>query len=67
MIDRDPPDLVSLASESRSILQRLRRLWRVPSAEERYLAAATDTADLERRARVLDRGSDGPVFATFNH
>ena len=67
MIDRESPDRVALAPESRSILQRLRRLWRMPSAEERYLAAATDTADLDRRARVLDRGSGGPVFTTFNH
>jgi hypothetical protein len=49
------------------MLQRLRRLWRLPSAEERYLAAGTDLADLERRVRVLERGSGGPVFATFNH
>jgi hypothetical protein len=37
------------------------------SAEEQYLASATDLADLERRARVLERTSGGPAFATFNH
>ena len=36
-------------------------------AAERYLAAATDHADLERRVRILDRTNCTPVFVTFNH
>ena len=35
--------------------------------DERYLAAATDLADLERRMRVLERANRGPFFVTFNH
>jgi hypothetical protein len=34
---------------------------------ERYLAAAADLADLERRMRALERSSGGPAFMTFNH
>jgi hypothetical protein len=45
----------------------LRRWWQLADTEEQYLAAATDLADLERRIRVLERASGGPVFATFNH
>lgn len=45
----------------------LRRWWRGESAEERYLAGATDLPDLERRMRVLERAHGGPVFVTFNH
>jgi len=37
------------------------------SAEERYLATATDLADLERRMRTLERASAGPIFVTYNH
>jgi hypothetical protein len=49
------------------IVQRLRRWWRPQDAEEQYLAAAIDLADLERRIRVLERGKARPVFVTFNH
>jgi hypothetical protein len=45
----------------------LRRWWQVQDTEEQYLASATDLADLERRIRVLERASGGPVFVTFNH
>jgi hypothetical protein len=34
---------------------------------ERYLGAATDHADLERRIRDLERMNSGPSFVTFNH
>jgi hypothetical protein len=57
----------SLIAVPRRILQRLRRWWRPRSAEERYLAAATDHADLERRALLLERACGGPAFVTFNH
>ena len=67
MLNRESCGRAWPASEPHGILQRLERLWRLPNAEERYLAAATDPADLERRARVLERGSGGPAFATFNH
>jgi hypothetical protein len=49
------------------VFHRLRHWWRVPSSEERYLAAATDLADLERRMRALERAGSGPPFVTFNH
>ena len=45
----------------------LQRWLRPLDRDEQYLAAATDPADLERRLRVLDRGSRGPQFVTFNH
>jgi hypothetical protein len=54
-------------AEGNRILQRLRRWWRPPSADEEYLAAATDAPDLERRMRVLERAGGGPAFVTFNH
>ena len=47
----------------------LRRLWLrllPPDPDERYLAAATDHADLEHRMRVLERARSGPPFPTFN-
>jgi hypothetical protein len=43
------------------------RWWRTRDATERYLGAATDHADLERRIRELERRSSGPAFVTFNH
>jgi hypothetical protein len=49
------------------LLQRLLRWWRPSSADEQYLAAATDAGDLERRMRVLERASGGPAFVTFDH
>jgi hypothetical protein len=67
MNDRESTRRISAAPESPGLFQRLERLWTSASAEERYLAAATDPADLERRARVLERTSGGPVFSTFNH
>ena len=50
-----------------SVIQRLRRWWRPQDAEQRFLTAATDLADLERRMRLLERTNGGPVFVTFNH
>jgi hypothetical protein len=47
--------------------QRLVRWSRNRSFHERYLAAATDHADLERRERALERTTTGPAFVTFNH
>ena len=67
MNDPEPVDRTVLGAEGNRILQGLRRWWRRPSADEQYLAAATDTADLERRMRVLERASGGPAFVTFNH
>ncbi len=43
------------AAVPQRIVRRLFQWWRPRSAEEEYLAAATDHADLERRARVLER------------
>jgi Protein of unknown function (DUF3563) len=50
-----------------SVVRRLGHWWPLQDAEERYLAAATDLADLERRVRRLERASGGPLFVTFNH
>jgi hypothetical protein len=51
----------------RRLSERLRRWLQSQDAAERYLAEATDHADLERRQRVLERASGGPAFVTFNH
>ena len=56
-----------IRTDANGVLQQFARWWRSKSIEERYLAGATDLADLERRMRVLERGSNGPVFVTFNH
>lgn len=58
---------VTPAPRPRSIVQWLRRWLRSGDAEEQYLAAATDLADLERRMRALERASSGPAIVTFNH
>ena len=50
-----------------SVGQRIRRWWQADDTAEEYLSAATDLADLERRLRILERASGGPVFVTFNH
>lgn len=57
----------SLIPSSRTLLLYLLCVARGRSAEERYLAKATDLADLERRMRVLERASAGPIFVTYNH
>ena len=57
----------SLLKQLRRIVQRLRDWWWPPSAEERYLAAATDPADLERRSRILERERGGPAIVAFHH
>lgn len=67
MNDRESSCSVSFESKPDNIVQQLRRWWGRPDAEERYLAAATDHAELERRIRVLQRARGGPVFVTFNH
>jgi hypothetical protein len=50
--------------EPDGLVERLRRWWRRADRDEEYLAAATDHADLERRIRVLERGSGGPQLVT---
>lgn len=52
-------------STFRRFLRRLKHWAREPN--ERYLAEATDLADLERRMRSLERASGGPAFRTFIH
>jgi len=49
------------------MVRRFWRWWRSQDPEQQYLAAATDLADLERRMRVLERGSGAQIFVTFNH
>lgn len=67
MAERESFRGASLEAGPHSIIQRLRRWWRSESAEEQYLAAASDVADLERRMQELERTREGPMFATFNH
>lgn len=67
MNQRESRCSASSKAEGNRIIQRFRRWWRPMSRDDQYLAAATDPADLERRMRVLERASGGPVFETFNH
>ena len=48
-------------------LMRLLDWWWNSDPDQRYLAAATDHADLERRQHELERADTGPAFVTFNH
>ena len=67
MSDRELPGNAARESEPGGIVAQLRGWWIGRNPDEEYLAAATDLGDLERRMRLLDRGSGGPVFQTFNH
>ena len=58
---------ISSAARPSGIVERLRHWWHAADSEQRYLEAATDLADLEHRMRLVERGSGGPVFVTFNH
>ena len=53
--------------KSESFLQRMRRWLTTQAPYERYLADATDHADLEQRIRNLERADRGPAVVTFNH
>jgi hypothetical protein len=67
MKHRELPCSAAQELELGGIVAQLRGWWTGKDADEEYLAAATDLADLERRMRQIDRGSGGPVFVTFNH
>ena len=67
MCSQVPMDSAVQGAQENRVLGVLRRWWRHGGAEERYLAEATDAADLERRMRALERASGGPAFPTFNH
>jgi len=67
MNDREFPGNAARECESGGIVAQLRVWWIGKDADDEYLAEATDLADLERRMRLIDRGSGGPVFQTFNH
>ena len=41
--------------------------WKNDDADYRYLAAASDLAELERRSRLLESDSNGAIWVTFNH
>jgi hypothetical protein len=61
--------LQSNASQS-NVQHIVGKLWSClqdPAPHERYLASATDHADLERRMRLLERTGGGSMFVTFNH
>jgi len=61
-----PPRPVAGVAWAR-LSRRFVRWWGSDAEADRYLAAATDHADLERRIRVLERARRGPAFVTFNH
>src|SRR5262245_65989435 len=62
MDDRESTRSASSQLGLAHFVRRLRRWWRSQEPQARYLAAATDCADLERRIRVLERGNR-PAFA----
>jgi hypothetical protein len=53
--------------EPHSLVERLWRWLRPVDGDEAYVAAATDTADLERRLRAIERDAGGSPFVTSNH
>ena len=54
--------------ERRGILRQLVDWWCQPlDADDVYLASAADLSDLERRMRIVERGSRTTFFVTFNH
>jgi hypothetical protein len=57
----------AVVSKARRLGRGFLQWLRARDATERYLGAATDHADLERRIRALERGDSGPSFVTFNH
>ena len=67
MNDRESVYSSSQGSEPNGVVEQLLAWCHRHDADEHYLAAATDHADLERRMRVLDRASCAPLFVTFNH
>jgi len=68
MKNRESTPMLSPHTDPHRLVSRLMDWWRTPaSAEETYLATATDHADVERRLRALERASRGPAFETFNH
>lgn len=67
MDDRESSRSAAPEAGLERIMRRFRRWWRPRNPAEQYLSAATDLEDLERRMRILDRASAGPVFVTFNH
>lgn len=48
------------------IMQRLVRWLRIRGTNDEYLADASDLAELERRMRILERTSVGPMFRPFD-
>lgn len=57
----------AVVAKARCLGRRFLHWLRARDATERYLGAATDHADLERRIRDLERRDSGPSFVTFNH
>ncbi|MPZ42486.1 MAG: hypothetical protein GEV05_03610 [Betaproteobacteria bacterium] len=67
MTSRASAGKARILAKARHLRRQFLRCWRTQDATERYLGAATDHADLERRIRDLERMNSGPAFVTFNH
>jgi hypothetical protein len=67
MNERELASGAATAAPVNRMIQRFRRWLRRRCTNDQYLADATDLADLERRMRLLERSSVGPMFQTFNH
>jgi len=61
------PKQSASTSKLRRILDWIRGSGMVNEAAERYLANASDLADLERRLRALERDGVYVIPVTFNH
>jgi hypothetical protein len=57
----------AVVAKARGLGRQFLHWLRARDETERYLGAATDHADLERRIRDLERMNSGPSFVTFNH
>ncbi|MEP7063122.1 MAG: DUF3563 family protein [Betaproteobacteria bacterium] len=54
-------------SRPRTLIARLRKWSKPQEWDAKYLAAASDLADLERRMRTLNQPNYVTFFVTFNH
>ena len=58
---------VNGSSMVRRLFAWLHGWWAAGYRHDRYLTAATDLPDLERRIKSIERGYGGPLWVTFNH
>jgi hypothetical protein len=67
MKHHDLPSNASTELNMQRIIEHVCSWLQTQDPDEQYLADASDLADLERRVRLLECASRGPMFVTFNH